>query len=84
MVRTFVAREGLARRPVLVSFLFQRLDLLGHGGDLIAEPEFAVGDTVTGATLGVEEVLEAGVLVGELGAFQAGLFRERDCVEPAR
>jgi hypothetical protein len=50
------SREGLARRPVLVSFLFQRLDLLGQGGDLVVEPEFAVGDTVAGAAFGVEEV----------------------------
>jgi len=78
----------LARRSrwlsVLVSFLFQRCDLLGQGGDLVAEPEFAVGDTVAGAAFGVEEVLEVGVLVGELVALQAGLFCECDYVEPAR
>jgi hypothetical protein len=48
----YCSGEGLARRPVLVSF-------------------------------GVEEIFEVGVLVGELVALQAGLFCERDYVEPA-
>jgi hypothetical protein len=61
--------EGLARRPVLVSFLFQRFDLPGQGGDLVAELQFAVGDTVAGAALGVEQVFQVGVFVGELVAF---------------
>lgn len=70
MVRTFIARAkvSLAVRHWSRSSFSVLIFLVK--AVISSRPEFAVGDTVAGATFGVEEVLEVGVLVRELVALQ--------------
>jgi hypothetical protein len=75
------AGECFASDPVVVAFGPQFRDLFLEDGDLVPQFDLAVRDAVTGLAFGVEKVFEAGVLVGQLVAFEPGFLGEGDDVQ---
>jgi hypothetical protein len=75
--------ERLARRTVVIAFLAQALDPGLERGGLLAQLDLTGGGAVVRPDLGVEQVLEVFVLVGELVMFQPGLCGKGDDVQRA-
>lgn len=55
-----------------------------QGGDLLTKLDLVVGDAGAGSSLRVEEILEVGMLVGQLVSLHSSFLREADDVELAR
>jgi hypothetical protein len=70
--------ERFSRGAVVVALLPEDLDPGFQLGYRLAELEFAGWDAVAGLDLGVEQVLEVGVLVGELVTPEPGFFCQGD------